>query len=71
MFDRTNPDWVLSLKPGHKKSSYDGHNDDIQSCHLWTKRRAEKWLQIEQNEEEPYSKNKKKKQKSLILMTQI
>ena len=71
LFDRTNPDWVLSLKLGHKKSSYVGDNDDIQSCHLRTKRRAEKRLQIEQNKEKPYSKNKKRKQKSLLLMTQI
>ena len=71
LFGRTSPDWVPSLKLGHKKSSYVGGNDDMQSCYLRTKRRAEKRLRIEQNEEKPFLKNKKRKQKSLILVTQV
>ena len=60
LFDRTNPDWVPSLKLGHKKSSYVDGNDDMHSRYLRTKRRAEKRLRIEKNEEKTFSKNKKK-----------
>ena len=60
LFDRTNPDWVSSLKLGHKKSSCVGGNDDMHSRYLRTKRRAEKRLRIEKNEEKTFSKNKKK-----------
>lgn len=59
LFDRTNPDWVLSLNVDMRNlvMLVVGGNYDKQSRYLRTKRIAEKQLQIKQNEVKPYSKN--------------
>ena len=59
LFDRIKPDWVPSLKLAQEKCNY-GDNDDMQSRYLRTKRRADKRLRIEQNEEKPHLKNRKR-----------
>ena len=59
LFDRTNPDWVPSLKLGHRNLVLLVVMI-MHSRYLKAKRRAEKWLQIKKNEEKTFSKNLKK-----------
>ena len=56
LFDRTNPDWVPSLKLGHRNLVLLVVMI-MHSRYLKAKRRAEKWLQIKKNEEKTFSKN--------------